>query len=76
VQPIGNGAVMIGMGERTSPQAVLWIARELFRAGSAKLVLAVHLPKSRRYMHLDTVITMCDRDLVTLFPYVIDQART
>jgi len=76
VQPIGNGTVMIGMGERTTPQAVLWIARSLFRAGSAQLVLAVHLPKSRTYMHLDTVITMCDRDLVTLFPQVIDQART
>jgi arginine deiminase len=76
VQPIGNGAVMIGMGERTTPQAVLWIARSLFRAGAAQLVLAVHLPKSRSYMHLDTVITMCDRDLVTLFPDVIDGART
>ena len=76
VQPIGNGTVMIGMGERTTPQAVLWIARELFRAGSATQVLAVHLPKSRSYMHLDTVITMCDRDLVTLFPQVVDRART
>ena len=76
VQPIGNGAVMIGMGERTTPQAVLWIARSLFRAGSATLVLAVHLPKSRSYMHLDTVITMCDRDLVTLFPQVVYGART
>jgi arginine deiminase len=75
VQPIGNGAVMIGMGERTTPQAVLWIARSLFRAGSARLVLAVHLPKSRSYMHLDTVITMCDRDLVTLFPQVVSGAR-
>jgi arginine deiminase len=75
VQPIGNGAVMIGMGERTTPQAVLWIARSLFRAGSARLVLAVHLPKSRSYMHLDTVITMCDRDLVTLFPHVVGGAR-
>jgi arginine deiminase len=75
VQPIGSGAVMIGMGERTTPQAVLWIARSLFRAGSASLVLAVHLPKSRSYMHLDTVITMCDRDLVTLFPQVINAAR-
>ena len=35
VQPIGNGTVMIGMGERTTPQAVLWIARSLFRAGAA-----------------------------------------
>jgi hypothetical protein len=71
VQPIGNGTAMIGMGERTTPQAVLWIARSLFRAGSATQVLAVHLPKSRSYMHLDTVITMCDRDLVTLFPQVV-----
>ena len=76
VQPIGNGTVMIGMGERTTPQAVLWIARSLFRAGSARQVLAVHLPKSRSYMHLDTVITMCDRDLVTLFPQVVYGART
>jgi arginine deiminase len=76
VQPIGNGTVMIGMGERTTAQAVLVIARALFRAGSARQVLAVHLPKSRSYMHLDTVITMCDRDLVTMFPEVIDGART
>jgi arginine deiminase len=76
VQPIGNGTAMIGMGERTTPQAVLWIARSLFRAGSATQVLAVHLPKSRSYMHLDTVITMCDRDLVTLFPQVVYGART
>jgi arginine deiminase len=75
VQPIGNGTVMIGMGERTTPQAVVWIARSLFRAGAAQQVLAVHLPKSRSYMHLDTVITMCDRDLVTLFPEVVYQAR-
>ena len=76
VQPIGNGTVMIGMGERTTPQAVLWIARSLFRAGAVTQVLAVHVPKSRSYMHLDTVITMCDRDLVTLFPPVINGART
>jgi arginine deiminase len=76
VQPIGNGTVMIGMGERTTAQAVLYIARSLFRASSATQVLAVHLPKSRSYMHLDTVITMCDRDLVTLFPNVVYGART
>jgi arginine deiminase len=76
VQPIGNGTVMIGMGERTTPQAVTWIARSLFRADAARQVLAVHLPASRSYMHLDTVITMCDRDLVTLHPGVVYGART
>ena len=75
VMPIGNGAVMIGMGERTSPQAVTMIARELFKAGSARLVLAVMLPRLRHYMHLDTVMTMVDRDAVTLFPEVVRGAR-
>jgi arginine deiminase len=75
VMPIGNGAVMIGMGERTAPQAVTLIARELFKAGSATLVLAVTLPRSRHYMHLDTVMTMVDRDAVTVFPDVVDAAR-
>jgi len=75
VEIIGNGAVMIGMGERTTPQAVLLIARALFKAGAATLVLAVHLPKSRSYMHLDTVMTMVDRDTITAFPAVVDNAR-
>lgn len=75
VMPIGNGAVMIGMGERTAPQAVTMIARELFRAGSAHLVLAVMLPRSRHYMHLDTVMTMVDREAITAFREVIDGAR-
>src|SRR3974390_794091 len=67
-EPSGNGTVRIGMGERTTAQAVLIIARELFRAGSATQVLAVHLPRSRSYMHLDTVITKCDPGLVPHLP--------
>jgi len=72
VETIGNGAVMIGMGERTSPQAVGILARNLFEAGAARLVLAVKLPPSRSYMHLDTVMTMVDRDAVTLYPHVVN----
>jgi arginine deiminase len=75
VEVIGNGAVMIGMGERTTPQAVLQIARSLFEANAANLVLAVRLPKSRSYMHLDTVMTMVDRDTITAFPPVVNGAR-
>ena len=72
VQTIGNGAVMIGMGERTSPQSVGILARTLFERGAATLVLAVKLPPSRSYMHLDTVMTMVDRDAVTLYPPVVN----
>ena len=75
VMPIGRGTVMIGMSERTTPQSIGILARELFKAGSASLVLAVQLPRSRSFMHLDTVLTMVDVDAVTLFPEVIGAAR-
>ena len=72
---LGNGVVLIGMGERTSPQAVSQLARILFARGAASRVLAVQLPKSRGAMHMDTVFTFCDIDLVTVFSEVTDQAR-
>ncbi len=73
VETIGNGAVMIGMGERTTPQSVGILARNLFRRDAARLVLAVKLPPSRSYMHLDTVMTMVDRDAITLYPAVVNE---
>ena len=35
------------------------------------MIVAV-LPKTRSAMHLDTVFTFCDRDLVNIFPEVVD----
>jgi arginine deiminase len=75
VMPIGNGVVLVGMGERTSPQAVSQMARQLFAAGGATRVLAAQIPKSRGAMHLDTVFTFCDVDLVTIFPEMVDAIR-
>lgn len=72
VMPIGNGIVLIGMGERTTPQAVGQIARSLFSKGAAERVIACALPVQRAAMHLDTVFTFCDRDLVTVFADVVD----
>jgi arginine deiminase len=75
VMPIGGGTVLIGMGERTTPQAVGQIARGLFAGGGATRVIACQFPKSRSAMHLDTVFTFCDRDLVTVFTEVTDAIR-
>ena len=57
---LGNGAVLIGMSERTTPQAVEILADRLFRADAADRIVAVDMPKSRAFMHLDTVLTMAD----------------
>jgi arginine deiminase len=75
VMPIGNGVVLIGLGERTTHQAVGQVALKLFRNNAASRVIACLMPKSRAAMHLDTVFTFCDRDLVTVFDEVVDQIR-
>jgi arginine deiminase len=72
VMPVGKGVVVIGMGERTSHQAVTQVAQALFKAGAAEQVIAAGLPRSRAAMHLDTVFTFCDADLVTAFGPVVD----
>ena len=57
---IGNGAVLVGMSERTTPQAVEVLAHRLFEAGAARCLVAVDMPKQRAFMHLDTLLTMAD----------------
>ncbi|KAA0946507.1 MULTISPECIES: arginine deiminase [unclassified Pseudomonas] len=73
VMPIGNGVVLIGMGERTSRQAIGQLALNLFKNNVVERVIVAGLPKSRAAMHLDTVFSFCDRDLVTIFPEVVSQ---
>ncbi|WP_097461429.1 arginine deiminase [Mangrovitalea sediminis] len=75
VMPLGNGVVLIGMGERSSRQAIGMVADSLFRHGAAKQVIVAALPKARSAMHLDTVFTFCDRDLVTIYPEVVNHIQ-
>ena len=67
VMPVGKGLVLIGMGERTTYQAVGQLAKTLFDEGTATRVIAAKMPRERASMHLDTIFTFCDRDLVTIF---------
>ena len=76
VHVLGHGAVMIGMGERTTPMAVELLARALFRSGQVSVVIAVELPFSRAMMHLDTVMTMVDRGTFVLYPYLDPRLRS
>jgi arginine deiminase len=64
---LGHGAVLVGMSERTQPQAVEMLARNLFRAGSATRIVALNMPKARAFMHLDTVMTMVDTGRFTKY---------
>ncbi|WON78622.1 arginine deiminase [Serratia sp. UGAL515B_01] len=78
VMPIGNKTVLIGMSERTSHQAITQLAAALFsnKHSGVERVMIAAMPKLRAAMHLDTVFTFCDRDVVTLYPAIVNQIKT
>jgi arginine deiminase len=76
VMPVGNGVVLVGMSERTSRQAITQVAAALFAQGAAEKVVVAGMPKLRAAMHLDTVFTFADRDIVTLYPAIMDGVHT
>ena len=76
IMPIGKGTVLMGMSERTSRQAITQVAAALFAQGAAERVVIAGMPKLRAAMHLDTVFTFADRDVVTLYPTIMDAVHT
>ena len=71
MMPAGDGVVLVGMGERSTARAVSILARNMFEAGAARLVIGAQMPRDRAAMHLDTVFTFCDRDVATLYEPVV-----
>ena len=75
---IGNGTVMIGLSERTTPQGAEILARSYFKksGGDVRRVIAVELPKARAFMHLDTAMTMLDANTFISYPYLAPELRS
>jgi arginine deiminase len=76
IHVLGHGAVMVGLGERSTPMGVENLARSLFAKGAATKVIAIELPHSHAMMHLDTVMTMLNRDTFVMYPYLQDSLRS
>lgn len=72
---LSDKVVAIGCSERTSAAAIETISQRLFREGNIEKVIAVEIPFTRAYMHLDTVFTMIDYDKFTIYPGVEDMVR-
>jgi arginine deiminase len=73
VMPVGDGVLLVGQGERSNARAVSMLAQSLFAAGAARLVIGAQMPRDRAAMHLDTVLTFCSRDVVTIYEPVVSQ---
>jgi arginine deiminase len=61
----------VGISQRTDSEAIERLAKSIFADGeSFETILAFDIPKSRAYMHLDTVFTMVDFDKFTIHPEI------
>src|SRR4029453_7336582 len=74
MMPVGEGVVLVGMGERSTAKAVSILAKNMFAKGAARLLVGgAQIPRERSPMHLDPVFTFCDREVVTIYQPVVDQ---
>src|SRR3954447_12859082 len=73
IMPVGDGVVLVGHSERSTAKATSILARNLFAAGAARLVIGAKMPRERAAMHLDTVFTLCDRDVCTIYEPVVSK---
>lgn len=64
---LSEKVIAVGVSERTHPQAIERLAKNLFYKyeTSFEKVLAVDIPKVRAFMHLDTVFTQVDYNKFT-----------
>lgn len=67
---LSKDIVAIGLSQRTTAGSIERFAENLLKESSFKKILVFDIPKSRAFMHLDTVFTMVDYDKFTIHPEI------
>ena len=67
---LSKDIVAIGLSQRTTAGSIERFAENLLKDSSFKKILVFDIPKSRAFMHLDTVFTMVDYDKFTIHPEI------
>ena len=60
----------IGLSQRTTAGGIERFAENILKESAFKKILVFYIPKSRAFMHLDTVFTMVDYDKFTIHPEI------
>ena len=68
VMVLNNHVLVVGVSQRTCPEAVEKLAKNLFFNNDTDFdtVLAFTIPNARTFMHLDTVFTQVDKNKFTI----------
>ena len=63
VMVVSKDHLLIGISERTSPEAAHQAIRVLFEKNVVKKVTIIRIPKKRDFMHIDTIFTQVKRNV-------------
>lgn len=74
IQVLSDKVIAIGISERTEPDAIANLAREVFadKSNDFKTILAIDIPDERSFMHLDTVMTRVDYTKFAVHSHVMN----
>lgn len=67
--------IWIGYSERTQKEAIVYLKQCLEKLGINKKIIVFDIPKTRAYMHLDTIITVVDTHAYVLDPFAFKQVK-
>lgn len=66
--------IAVGISQRTEEDSIDKFAHTVLSISKTfKKILAFNIPKTRSFMHLDTVFTMVDRDKFTVHPNILHE---
>lgn len=69
---LNKDTLVIGVSQRTTMEAIEELSKEVLEKDDFKQIIVLDLPKSRAYMHLDTVFTNIDYDKFIAHPLIFD----
>ena len=72
---LSEDVLAVGISQRTSPEAIETLAKNLFAKSEGGRILAIYIPGMRAFMHLDTVFTQVDRDKFVIHPGILSTLR-
>ena len=70
---LNEHTLAIGISQRTEPDAIEQLAKNIFSNEHARIdtILAIHIPETHAFMHLDTVFTQIDHDKFMVHPGIL-----
>ena len=68
IHVLNKDVVALGLSERTTARGIEALSKRLLTDGGFKKILVLDIPKTRAYMHLDTIFTMVDYDKFAVYP--------